>query len=89
MAAVKPSMTGIWQSMSTASNGAFAESLESFRAVVREGHDRRHFLQEPLRHTLVHGMVLDQEDPVAAQARRPDRPGSSALGAGKASPERV
>ena len=60
-AAVKPSMTGIWQSMSTASKAALGQALESFRAVVGEGHVRGHLLQEPLCHALVHGIVLDEE----------------------------
>jgi hypothetical protein len=59
-------MTGIWQSISTASKG-FGEALQGLGAVVGDGHVRRQLLQQALRHALIHRVVLDQQDAAAAE----------------------
>ena len=68
--AVKPSITGIWQSINTASMLALGEALQGLGAVVGEDHVRGELLQQPLRHALIHRVVLDQENAAALERWR-------------------
>ncbi len=45
-------------------------AFQGFGAVVRNGHLRGEILQRALRHALIHRIVLDQEDLVAAKGRQ-------------------
>ena len=59
----------------------FGKALQRFGAVVGDGDLGGQILQQPLRHALIDRIVLDQEDPMAAERRRPLRRATTVFGA--------
>ena len=65
--AVKPSMTGIWQSINTASKLDSAMRSKASAPLLAMRDIGGELLQHALRHALIHGIVLHQQHAAAAE----------------------
>ncbi len=76
--AVNPSITGIWQSINTASKSVAAMRSRASAPLLAMVTSAGEILQRALRHALIDRIVLDQEDLVAAEGRQGLRRGFDA-----------